>query len=113
MYYQSYSCQDIDECLNDPNLCDNGHCINEAGGFSCECEMGFMHPDETNRQSCVGGYCIIQLISHSLYSYIDFINIMLNFQISTSVNCLIICAYMVGVKIYSECSNVTAMMVTN
>ena len=47
-------CHDIDECSNDPNLCENGQCLNYPGSFRCECEMGFMHPDERNEQSCVG-----------------------------------------------------------
>lgn len=49
-----YVCQDIDECSNDPTLCENGQCLNYPGSFRCECEMGFMHPDERNEQSCVG-----------------------------------------------------------
>lgn len=51
-----YVCQDIDECSNDPTLCENGQCLNYPGSFRCECEMGFMHPDERNEQSCVGSY---------------------------------------------------------
>ena len=47
-------CHDIDECSNDPNLCENGQCLNYPGSFRCECEMGFMHPDERDEQSCVG-----------------------------------------------------------
>lgn len=49
-----YSCSDIDECSNDPSLCENGQCLNYPGSFRCECEMGFMHPSDGNEQSCVG-----------------------------------------------------------
>ena len=49
-----YSCVDIDECSTDPTLCENGHCLNYPGSFRCECEMGFMHPDERSEQACVG-----------------------------------------------------------
>ncbi|XP_039300456.1 fibrillin-2-like [Nilaparvata lugens] len=48
-----YSCQDVDECLEDGGLCENGHCLNYAGSFRCECEMGFMHPDDHSETSCV------------------------------------------------------------
>lgn len=49
-----YSCQDVDECLEDHNLCENGHCLNYPGSFRCECEMGFMHPDDHSETACVG-----------------------------------------------------------
>ena len=35
-------CQDIDECSDDPNLCDsNAFCTNIPGSFICECNDGF------------------------------------------------------------------------
>lgn len=40
------TCQDIDECSNNPNLCENGQCLNGPGTFRCECDMGFMNPDD-------------------------------------------------------------------
>lgn len=43
---------DVDECLLDPGLCENGHCINYNGGYRCECDMGFA-PTEDER-ACVG-----------------------------------------------------------
>lgn len=32
---------DTDECAENSNLCENGHCLNLPGGFRCECDMGF------------------------------------------------------------------------
>lgn len=32
---------DSDECAENSNLCENGHCLNMPGGFRCECDMGF------------------------------------------------------------------------
>ncbi|XP_011296732.1 vitellogenin receptor [Fopius arisanus] len=34
------SCQDIDECMESPELCDH-HCINEPGTYSCLCDMSY------------------------------------------------------------------------
>ena len=38
------TCQDIDECSEDPTLCQHGECNNFPGGFRCDCKMGYMHP---------------------------------------------------------------------
>lgn len=44
------SCQDIDECQQNPNLCPNGTCVNTPGSFHCVCDTGF----ELNAQgACV------------------------------------------------------------
>jgi fibrillin 2/3 len=43
----------VDECSDDPNLCENGQCLNYPGSFRCECDMGFMNPKAGNEQSCV------------------------------------------------------------
>ena len=48
-----YTCQDIDECSEDPSLCPNGDCLNFPGSFRCECDMGFMHPDTGEDKDCV------------------------------------------------------------
>lgn len=33
---------DTDECAENSNLCESGHCLNLPGGFRCECDMGFI-----------------------------------------------------------------------
>lgn len=33
---------DTDECAENVNLCESGHCLNIAGGYRCECDMGFI-----------------------------------------------------------------------
>lgn len=35
-----HTCQDIDECADGSALCDQV-CVNEAGGFRCECNPGY------------------------------------------------------------------------
>lgn len=33
---------DSDECAENSNLCESGHCLNLPGGYRCECDMGFI-----------------------------------------------------------------------
>ncbi|XP_002931771.2 fibrillin-2 [Xenopus tropicalis] len=33
--------EDVNECLENPGICANGHCINTDGSFRCECPMGY------------------------------------------------------------------------
>ena len=33
---------DSDECADNGNLCESGHCLNLPGGYRCECDMGFI-----------------------------------------------------------------------
>ncbi|XP_064901783.1 fibrillin-2 [Columba livia] len=33
--------EDVNECLESPGICSNGHCINTDGSFRCECPMGY------------------------------------------------------------------------
>ena len=33
-------CVDVDECTVTPTICGSGTCINEEGGYTCECEDG-------------------------------------------------------------------------
>ncbi|KAG5834126.1 hypothetical protein ANANG_G00258070 [Anguilla anguilla] len=32
---------DLNECVENPGICSNGHCINTDGSFRCECSMGY------------------------------------------------------------------------
>ena len=43
---------DIDECLQNDNLCDHGQCTNTAGSYECECEIGYIPAED--KKSCVG-----------------------------------------------------------
>ena len=43
---------DINECLEQPDLCDHGQCVNKLGTFVCDCEIGYV-PHE-DRKSCTG-----------------------------------------------------------
>jgi hypothetical protein len=44
--------EDINECEEYENLCNNGHCTNTFGSFMCSCNDGF-RLDESNAL-CVG-----------------------------------------------------------
>ncbi|KAM9367882.1 fibrillin-2 [Phaethornis superciliosus] len=59
--------EDVNECLESPGICSNGHCINTDGSFRCECPMGYnldytgMHCIDTDECSignpCGNGTC--------------------------------------------------------
>ena len=51
-FHARYSCVDIDECANDPTLCENGHCTNTPGGYECDCDVGFTKSPDG--RSCLG-----------------------------------------------------------
>ncbi|KAL3225696.1 hypothetical protein MRX96_025661 [Rhipicephalus microplus] len=34
-------CEDIDECREEPDVCQNGDCVNTHGGYRCQCHGGF------------------------------------------------------------------------
>lgn len=36
------SCVDIDECVENESICEDGTCINTEGGVICECPEGFV-----------------------------------------------------------------------
>lgn len=42
---------DINECMMDPTLCENGRCINTDGSYRCECREGFRL--DPSRNICV------------------------------------------------------------
>lgn len=45
-------CRDIDECAVNPNLCQNGQCVNLEGNFRCDCLDGF--EPTSDRKRCIG-----------------------------------------------------------
>uniref|UniRef100_A0A8D2MZ83 FBN2 protein n=1 Tax=Zonotrichia albicollis TaxID=44394 RepID=A0A8D2MZ83_ZONAL len=59
--------EDVNECLESPGICSNGHCINTDGSFRCECPMGYnldftgVHCTDTDECSignpCGNGTC--------------------------------------------------------
>lgn len=46
------TCADSDECADNSNLCESGHCLNMPGGYRCECDMGFIAT--TDGKACEG-----------------------------------------------------------
>ena len=62
------TCTDIDECLENPDICGPGKCLNLRGSFSCECQLGYMNSDRAMecidvdecdifRSVCTNGLC--------------------------------------------------------
>lgn len=50
--YPSPQCQDIDECVQQPNRCGAEHrCVNFAGGYRCLCAVGYQNG--VNERVCV------------------------------------------------------------
>ena len=47
---------DIDECILNPNLCENGECFNYQGGYRCTCLMGFVPTED--EKACVGEFLV-------------------------------------------------------
>ncbi|XP_050520393.1 fibrillin-2-like isoform X2 [Daktulosphaira vitifoliae] len=65
-YKQSSSdeCKDINECKENPNICQNGFCLNVPGSYKCDCFDGFK--SSYDGKQCVDsrvGLCYKQLIN--------------------------------------------------
>ncbi|CAI9740245.1 fibrillin-2-like, isoform X2 [Octopus vulgaris] len=59
---QGNSCQDVNECVNNPNLCTNGECINTQGSYKCECYRGYiLQPDGKTCRDTRRGLCYTQV----------------------------------------------------
>ena len=43
---------DVDECRDNPNICQHGRCTNTAGGYRCDCSQGYV-PSQDGKV-CVG-----------------------------------------------------------
>lgn len=46
------ACMDIDECRENPRICNGGKCRNTIGSFTCECTKGLLQGADGS--SCVG-----------------------------------------------------------
>lgn len=44
-------CVDINECIEKPNICQNGECKNLQGSFQCICQPGYLLT--STRDSCI------------------------------------------------------------
>lgn len=45
-------CRDINECAENPNLCQNGYCVNLPGTYKCDCYDGFK--SSYDGKQCIG-----------------------------------------------------------
>lgn len=52
MLLLSFFSADIDECEDNPNICDGGQCTNIPGEYRCLCYDGFMASEDM--KTCVG-----------------------------------------------------------
>lgn len=48
----SDECKDINECTENPNICQNGYCVNLSGSYKCECYDGFK--TSYDGRQCIG-----------------------------------------------------------
>lgn len=54
-------CRDIDECFDNPNLCENGRCVNMLATYKCECFDGFKPSADGKR--CIGAFVLVLIFS--------------------------------------------------
>lgn len=71
--------EDINECDDHENICQNGHCTNTFGSFMCSCNEGFVL-DET-RTSCIG-----QLEMWSYFYQFNCWNFFVTYHLITDIN---------------------------
>ncbi len=45
------ACADVNECLAEPDYCQDGFCQNTVGGATCECQAGWQL--DTKARKCV------------------------------------------------------------
>lgn len=60
---------DIDECENNPDICDGGQCTNIPGEYRCLCYDGFMA--SMDMKTCIGGYWKPMIISFLLFFLLE------------------------------------------
>lgn len=53
--FVSYS--DIDECVENKQICDGGQCRNSPGSYTCVCPIGFVQSKIT--KMCEGRYILL------------------------------------------------------
>ncbi|KAF3980667.1 MAG: calcium-binding EGF-like domain-containing protein [Methylococcales symbiont of Iophon sp. n. MRB-2018] len=61
MYSVTYDV-DIDECVSGNDDCSNANCVNNDGGFVCECLNGYAHRNSSSLQSACGKYYFTTII---------------------------------------------------
>lgn len=55
------TCSDVDECNDNPRICNGGKCSNVQGTYSCHCTGGLL--PERDGKSCIGKlYLFINLM---------------------------------------------------
>lgn len=52
------TCEDVNECEENPRICNGGHCNNTIGSFLCSCSGGLLKGADGS--SCLGNNCITQ-----------------------------------------------------
>lgn len=69
-----YHCvfSDLNECVENPEICVNGRCINTDGSFRCECPTGYML--DYTRTHCNGKRTFSKTISKT-YFKISFVSL--------------------------------------
>lgn len=60
------TCADVDECEENPRICNGGECNNTIGGFLCSCSGGLLKGADGS--SCIGAYTICETDEKSALS---------------------------------------------
>lgn len=87
---------DINECVTQVGLCQNGRCVNQVGNFSCQCQSGYMV--SRDGRSCQG-QTLSLYNSFILLVYCGIVKLQVVFpsslptsvQTINSINCFVFC----------------------
>ena len=63
MYWLTWICLDIDECVTKPGICQY-NCTNIAGGYYCSCPTGYQLLNGHNCSGSNDNYIIAQTCTH-------------------------------------------------
>lgn len=48
------TCADVDECKENPRICNGGKCTNTIGSYRCQCTNGLLEVPQGT--SCIGNF---------------------------------------------------------
>lgn len=66
------TCTDVDECKENPRICNGGKCTNTIGSYICHCTAGLL--PGTGGVSCLGNNVIHFLKDINFFVHLNFLN---------------------------------------